>query len=129
MSRHAETSEVQRSSTVRVPRGYAPATGVDRVQMHWPGEHSWPRVFMLTGYRITSDNNTHLDLQSTLLTSTCQAICDLLQVEGAAGQEVPYLGYIEVTITSRRSSLVLIWMCVPWHWWSRMSGQDFMYKS
>lgn len=26
-------------------------------------------------------------------------LCDLLQVEGAAGQEVPYLGCIEVTIT------------------------------
>lgn len=26
-------------------------------------------------------------------------LCDLLQVEGAAGQEVPYLGYIEMTIT------------------------------
>lgn len=26
-------------------------------------------------------------------------LCDLLQVEGAAGQEVPYLGYIETTIT------------------------------
>ena len=26
-------------------------------------------------------------------------LCELLQVEGAAGQEVPYLGYIEVTIT------------------------------
>lgn len=28
-----------------------------------------------------------------------KSLCDLLQVEGAAGQEVPYLGYIEVTIT------------------------------
>lgn len=31
---------------------------------------------------------------------------DLLQVEGAAGQEVPYLGYIEMTVT-----FPLIWTC------------------
>lgn len=29
-------------------------------------------------------------------------LCELLQLEGAAGQEVPYLGYIEVTITFQK---------------------------
>lgn len=50
-----------------------------------------------TGLKVTtipiSIYNQHFSHQPV------KPLCDLLQVEGAAGQEVPYLGYIEVTIT------------------------------
>ena len=50
-----------------------------------------------TGSQVTtipiSTYNQHFSHQPV------RPLCDLLQVEGAAGQEVPYLGYIEVTIT------------------------------
>lgn len=50
-----------------------------------------------TGSQVTtipvSFYNTHLSHQPVL------PLCDLLQVEGAAGQSIPYLGYIKVTVT------------------------------
>lgn len=49
-----------------------------------------------TGSQVTtipvSFYNAHLSHQPV------KPLCDLLQVEGAAGQSIPYLGYIEMTI-------------------------------
>ncbi len=56
-------------------------------------------VELFVGYWVPSDHNSFIFPQSPSGRPSSDAVEALLEVEGANGQSVPYLGYVELTLT------------------------------
>lgn len=86
-------SQTTTTKSIHLPRGLIGSRCTGQVDI--AGQSF--RCLLETGSQVTtipiSIYNQHFSHQPV------KSLCDLLLVEGAAGQEVPYLGYIEVTLT------------------------------
>lgn len=97
--KHASSRRTQTKESVSLPKGLIGAKCTAQVTIN---DHTCNSL-LDSGSQVTTVSQSFYEEYLSHL--PVHSLNDLLEVEGANGQSVPYLGYIEITITFPKSSI------------------------